>query len=293
MLRFSKPKTPGFGIAESFYLSVLSSHAVLPSMLAIVNPGGENGAVPGFGVPLAKGVGKDVLSAPLERGAYAVASKDRKTVLSLKVLSKEEAGFDPEAFVLSELAKDATPELLARLRATWTLAQFSFESHDPKVFPALQFLLSLCVRMATLTEGVIADPISQRYMLPEDAYHPGLEARDFDPADLVSFVETKVDQGYAVFTLGLQKLALQELEIILLDSSAGPKAGRFLLGLCQGILNGRVLKLGDQVGSPKAPFQVVTGGLDRARWEGIACFELVPPTGWTPEAALDAWLESA
>lgn len=113
--QFSKPKNPGFGISRDFYLSVLSSRATLPTMLEILNPAGAAGAVEGFGAPLMEGADKAALSRPLERGVYVLASKDRKTVLRMRVLSKEEAGFDPSAFVRSSLAIGASPELLSRM----------------------------------------------------------------------------------------------------------------------------------------------------------------------------------
>ena len=124
--RFSKPKTPGFGIDRGYYLSVLSSRPTLPTPLQLANPQTSGGAVEGFAAPLAADASKDHLNMPMARGAYVVASKDRKTVLKMLVLSKEEAGFDPDAYATSALALDASQELVARLRGTWTLAQFTF-----------------------------------------------------------------------------------------------------------------------------------------------------------------------
>ena len=233
MFRFSKPKTPGFGIDKDYYLSVLSSSSQLPPLLALVNPGGDGGAVPGFGAPLASTATKEALREPLSRGAYVLSTKDRKTVLQMLVVSKEEAGYDPEAFALSDLAAGADPELVARLRGTWTLAQFRFKSHDPAVFPAIQFLLSLCVRMASLAEGVVADPISQRYSLPEDAFHPTLGDPPIDIRDLVTVKVGGAEDGLSAYTLGMQKLSLPEFEILGLTEAAEADAVRFLLGLCQ------------------------------------------------------------
>src|SRR5436190_1574007 len=97
MLRFSRPKGPGFGISGGYYLSVLSSHATLPRIIEVINPTGDGGAVTGFGAPLALDATKQALAEPMSRGAYVLASKDRKTVLKMLVMSKDETGFDPEA----------------------------------------------------------------------------------------------------------------------------------------------------------------------------------------------------
>lgn len=293
MFRFSKPKTPGFGIDKGYYLSVLSSHATLPPIAALINPGGDDGAVPGFGAPLASDASKQTLREPIERGAYAISTKDRKTVLQMLVVSKEEAGFDPEAFALSDLAVGEDPELLARLRGTWTLAQFMFKSHEPSVFPSVQFLLAVCVRLATLCEGVVADPISQRYLLPEQAIHPTLGDPPLDVRDLVSVKTAAADPGLTVFTLGMQKLGLPEFEILGLTEAGEENAIRFLYGLCQWVMRGHVIEPGAKLGTSSAPMQAAVGGFDRGRWEGTACLELLPPTRMTADEALAIWQRDA
>jgi len=293
MLRFSKPKNPGFGIDKDYFLSVLSSSSILPPLLAVVNPNGDGGAVPGFGAPLATDATKDSLTRPLERGAYVISTKDRKTVLQMLVVSKEEAGYDPEAFARSELAAGADPELMARLRGTWNLAQFRFKSHDPAVFPALQFLLAICVRLASLAEGVVADPISERYLLPEDALHPTIGDPPIDVRDLVVIKVRGAEEGLAAYTLGMQKLSLPEFEILGLTEAGEENAVRFLLGLSQWVLRGHLVQPGVKVGDPAAPMQVAVGGFDRSRWEGTTCFELLPPTRMTADEALAIWRANA
>src|SRR5688572_11612277 len=140
---FGKPKTPGFGISKAYYLSVLSAKATLPQIVEVVNPKGSDGAVEGFGAPLMTDSTKDDLQKPMSRGAYAIASKDRKTVLKLIVVPKEEAGFDPDAFLRSPQAAALPQDMANRIRATWSLLQLTFESHDPMVYPALDFFESI------------------------------------------------------------------------------------------------------------------------------------------------------
>ena len=89
---FKKEKTPGFGLSQQYYISVLACTPSLPGLLAIINPKGEGGAATGFGLPWKTDVTEAEIAQPLMRGEYIFSSHDRKTVLRAKVLSKEEAG---------------------------------------------------------------------------------------------------------------------------------------------------------------------------------------------------------
>lgn len=288
IFKFAKPKTPGYGLSSGFYLSVLSGHAQLPAPAQVANPKGEDGAIEGFIAPLMSGSSKDDLGKPMARGVYAVATPDRKTVIRLRVVSKEEAGFDPEPLASSALALTISPEALARVRATWTLLQLTFESHDPMVAPSLAFLYAFSKRLAELTEGVVADPIAQRYMLPSELPQPE-EAAAIAAPDHVSVRMLGGAGSESAFTMGMQKFGLPEFELNELEQGAEPLAGAFLLSVCQALLDGTELNPGDKVGSRGAPFDVAVGGLDRGRWEGIPVFELLPARGKTVAEGLAAW----
>lgn len=286
---FSKPKTPGFGIQRTYYLTVLSSKATLPPILLLINPKGEGGAVEGFGAPLAPDVPKDALGRPMERGAYAIASKDQKTVLRLLVMSKEEANFDPEPFLRSALAAELDPELLNRVRATWTIGQLVFESHDPMVYPALDFQLEFAARFAELTDGVVADPVSRRYLLPEQVRQIVRADPKIDARDVVGLSHRAKETGIHLFTLGMQKFGLAELEIAGLELTDLRLAETLLVSLCQSALLGTFPENGDKVGAPGYEFEIRDGGFDRSIWEGVKVFELLPPTMKTPGECLRAW----
>jgi hypothetical protein len=262
---------------------------VLPSILELVNPKGEGGAAEGFGAPLAAGADKNVLQRPLERGAYAVATRDRKTVLRMLILSRDEAGYDPEAFVHSSLAEGADPELLARMRGAWTLAQFNFESHDPDVYPALDFLLGLVVRLGHLGEGVVADPIARRYRLPELVFARDRVDPHIDVRDHVSIQFRPEGDKVHAFTLGMQKFSLQEYEIQGIQPGDEDLAGRLLIAVGQRVLLGDLTRNGERFGAPKSAFEAREGGFNRGLWEGIPVFELIPPTGRTVGECLRAW----
>ena len=289
MIRFRKPKGPGFGIDAGFYLSVLSTRTPMPPIRRLMNPKGEGGALVGFGVPLAAGLEKSDLDRPMERGVYALATKDRRTVLKMRMLSKEEAGFDPEAFLRSSLAQGLDPELLVRLKATWTVAQLTFESHDPEVYPALDFLVDVAGRLAYLSDGAIADPVARRYLLPHELRQAVRLDPKVDAREAVGIGRRGTAGREHVATHGLTKFGMPELEIENLLPDEIGLAGRFLIACAQSALLGDPPATGDRYGAPNALFEAREGGFDRAAWEGIPVLELLPPTRLTAGEALREW----
>lgn len=269
-MRFSRPKSPGYGISRNYYLTALACKASMPSILDIVNPNGQSGAVVGFGVPLAKDSSPESLARPLQRGAYALATKDRKTVVRCLVVSKEEAGFDPEALLDSGLAQDLGEEKIARVRAVWSLVQLAFETYDPSVDVSVDFLVQISVRVAQLTDGVVADAISQRYFLPEELSARTGSVRD----DLAFHVSTIAGSDGALRTFGLQKFALPEFELSGVGTHELPIADRLLRSLCREALSGSKFGSGSLVGSGKLPFR-----LNASEAAGQISLKLEPANG--------------
>lgn len=282
-------KTPGYGINAKFYLSVLAAKAALPALKDIVNPSGEDGAVVGFAVPIAKDAGKETLAQPIHRGAYALSTKDRKTIIKMLVVSKEEAGYDPNAFLRSSVATAFSEETRQRISATWTLLQLTFETHEPMVGGAIRFLHACARRLAELTEGVIADPITELYLLPEELRIIDDGTPKVHVEDIVRIVEKPRDHGLWIYSRGMEKLSLPEFEMFEVPAEDAALAHQLLLGLEAGILSGNKVVVGGRVGAPSCPLQIAPGGLDRGTWEGTLCYELIPPTGKTISEALRAW----
>lgn len=287
-----KAKTPGFGISKGFYLTVLASDSVLPSLLVLLNPKGEGRAVKGFGVPMQKDAAKEDLAKPLSRGFYGLASPDQKTLLKLAVVSKEEAGFDPGPLLKSPAAMLMKDDIRLGIAGAWHLLQFTFESFDPEVYPALEFLHSVVRRTAECSSGIIADPLSQVYWTLADFPLEPDPGRSYSTPALISTKERAESAGLNIYTLGLQKFALPELEIKGVSPSESEAGQAFLLSLSQGILGGDKLELGQRVGHGDASFLVIQGGSDRAHWDGIPCFELVPNSTLTSTAILKLWQDS-
>lgn len=292
MLKFSKPKGSGLLISKGCYLSVLAARAQLPALLDVINPKGENGAVAGFGVPLAKDSTKDDLGRPLSRGVYAVSTPDRKTLLKLMVMPREEAGFDPSAFARTEAAQAWDPELRLRVESTWMLMQLTFESYDPETYPALDFFLTVAKRLAELCDGAVADPVAQVYRLPSQVFSARPAGVPIAAADHVN-VKVRPHEGRShAYTLGMTKFDLPEVEVYGVSVANGEAARRFLIGLVQSVLLGARLEPGAVVGAKGAPLKVAVGGLDRSMWEGIPCLELIPDSKASVDDAIVAWAES-
>jgi hypothetical protein len=289
LLNMGKAKTPGFGISKSFYLSVLANAPVLPPLTAIVNPKGTGGAIKGFGVPLKVGARKEEIAEPLMRGMYGIASLDQKTALKLTVISKEEAGFDPSPMLQSASGMALDPEVRTRIAAAWNLMQVTFESHDPAVYPALDFLMGIVRKMALLTDGVIADPMCQAYRLPHGQEEVHDEGLPFSTESHIAIRQLPRGPGFHLSTLGLAKFAMHEVEIDGVDQAAVAAGKMMLLGVAQSCLQGKKVEPGDRLGSPAKPLRVAEGGLDRGMWDGIPCLELIPDIQGETSASLLAW----
>ena len=293
LFRFSKPRTPGFGISSEYYLTVLATVETLPTLLTLINPRGDGGATVGFGVPLRRDAVKEELNVPLQRGTYGLASKDRKTALKMRVMTVQEINFDPLAFSRSAAATTAEPELLRRMALVKHLCQFNFESHDPTVAPALNFILGLVVRLATITDGVIADPLAERYLLPQRAIYADRLDVTIDARNHVSIGLRLLPTGLHAYTRGLRKFLLPELEIQELRDGDESIASRLLMSLAQRCLQGQVIQENERLGKGNQSLFAQPGGLDSALWQGCEVLELRPPVGGDASAAIRAISNSA
>ncbi len=238
-LSFRKPESRlRFGISQDAYLSILIGTSVAPTLNRVMNPAGADGAVEGFLAPL-KSTDKSLLMLPMSRGMYAAASKDQKTILTIMLMPVDEAGFDPGLFLRSTLAQNYSTEVRQRIGAAWHLAQIRFESYDPSVYASLDLWMKVATRIAEITEGVVADPISARYLLPEEVFqtvrlHPTVDAREH--------LGFEVMNGY-LSSLGMVKFVLPE---ILVEHVPGfeIKCQSLILGAAQRVLQGELLEPG-------------------------------------------------
>ena len=283
-----KPKSPGFGISKNFYLTVLATSPILPSMRDLTSQKPINGEVLAMGAPLAKAATKEDLFAPLSFGAYGVVSIDKRTLIKMLVVDPEKAGFDPLIYTESADAANASPEVISRVKGAWTMTQLNVETYDPGVYHSMRIMMRLAKRIGEMSVGVIADPISQRYQLPDDFYNENFDDEPLRPQELVEIHQDPSESGLKLYTLGLQKIDLPELELDGVDPSDIRLGVRFLLRTVKLILSGKPLELDDKLGSKDVHFQVASGGFNRKLWEGIPVFELIPSPQFEVHKILEA-----
>jgi len=192
-------KTIGYGIARECYLIVLGGSASLPSPRELCDPKGEIAAMI---APMGAGQDRSALDRPMNHGLYAVASPDRKTVIQLSVGGRDDSGFSAEAAIASPQLQPLGDEVIARMQGFWHVFALSFSSHDPMVYPALELQWRLAQRLAALTDGVVGDPLAERYLLPE-------RGAGFSASQLVRI---RCVEGLMV-TAGMVKLGLPEFVI--------------------------------------------------------------------------------
>lgn len=265
----------------------------MPSIQDLVDPKGTGGRVPGMGVPLTSGATKDDLDKPLQRGVYAVASPDQKTVLKLRVFSKEEANFSPDAVLASPLAESLDEESRGRIRATWTILQLTFEAFDPALYPALRFMLSLASRLGELCQGVIADPLSQVYRVPSSIPSPTPDGQEFEVRDFVSTTRQLGQGNWTFSTAGLAKFDQPEVVLSEVPDAWTVAAESLLLSVAAGVMKGRTLSPGDKLVSEQG-WVVAVSGDNVAAQSGIgpARFELLPAGKRSVQDSLADWMQS-
>lgn len=282
-----KDKSPGFGIASDFYLTVLAARADLPSPSRLLHPKGEGGRVAGFIAPLDKEATKEDLERPLQAGHYVIASLDKKTVLQLTIVPKEHVQYDPEA-VIRTLGSDLSPETAQRMRATWNLLQLTIKSFHRSVYPTLNFLLLVAQKLGYETDGVIADPLSEAYRLPQDLIAPPNDPLPFATRDFVRIKIVDYNKNTRLHTLGMVKFALPELEIVDVPESHSAIAVGLLYSLATYRLTGQSIEPGNVFGDRKHPLRVAHSA-DSDYWQGRPALELIPDNREVITETLDSW----
>lgn len=302
LFKFQLEKGPGYGISQNFYLVVLSPNPVLPAARQVVNGKAEGGAIPGVIAPLTESGPPQILNEPLHPGLYAISSIDRKTLIELRVQAMADSPFDPVVLAESDLGRGLDPEVLNRIRASWTISQLRVKTFDPQVHPSMLMTLGVAARLGQLAGGVIGDPMSLRYLLPENVL-------TLNPAAAGTKRSSKRELPYSIETVvsvhselsrtstqvlqqivayGLERFDLPPIGFTELPVECLPMAKSVLLSLCRDVLiSGEKALLGN-LGSEQFP--LVT---QLAIWKSRRTGELVlaPPdgAGYTTEVGLRAW----
>lgn len=258
LFKFGMPKTPGFGISASYYLTLAASRTPLPALAEIVDPYGKDGAVAGMGVPNDPMMGKETLTQPLIRGSYTFTTRDKRSVVAATVLTKSELGFDERDLLARKEMQGIDPIKRSRLERVSVMIQLKFLSHAPEVYPAIDFILHLAERIGVLSEAVVADPLSERWLLPEHLFFPrDLDVR-FSVRDMVDVtIRRTPDHGLVLDTRGLCKFDLPEFHCSDVDEDILELGVDLLYTLSHSVMLGEKFRPGETVGAEAMPFVLV------------------------------------
>ncbi len=278
---FGLARVPDSGIDRRYYLSVLSSlRATMPSIYEIVNPAGT-GTVVGFGVPLAQN--PKGLRRPLERGAHAVASRDRETVLKMLILSRGKAGYDPEAFAQSQqLAVGADPSFSRGCGRRGRSRNSRLSRTTRRGLPRRS--TSSCRPPPRRSQrGRRRGP--HRAAVP--AASPGGPLRPRRPPGgrarpRVCQHSRSPEREFITLRSACKDSASRSWNFPDCRTARRVRGGTVLLVLCQRVPARKLHSSGERFG----PFEVREGGFDRGLWEGVPVLELLPPTAMTAGDAL-------
>lgn len=204
MRLFSKPK-PILTLSKGFYMTVFSTSSVLPPLIDLIHPRRMNHVVVGMGAPMVGYADPETLAEPMKPGPFALVTMNRKTVLRTLIMSIDECTIDLNAIAAEQATLGIDEETMARLRGAWFVTQFSFESFDPQIFASIRFLYRLADRLAELTDGVIADPLAQRYIRPGQLFRDTFDEEPLQPLEVVSVGELPGETGPRLRTFGMGK----------------------------------------------------------------------------------------
>ncbi len=204
MRLFSKPR-PILTLSKGFYMTVFSTTPIMPPIIDVIHPRRMSHAVVGMGAPLKGHADPESLAEPMKTGPYALVTMNRKTVIKTLVMPIDECDIDINAIAAEQAAIGVDFEALSRLRAAWFVTQFSFESYDPQIFASIRFLYRLTDRLAELTNGIIADPLAQRYVMPGSLFRESYDEDPLHPHELISIAELPGKDGPRLRTLGMAK----------------------------------------------------------------------------------------
>lgn len=209
-------------------MTVFSTHSTLPPLIDLIHPRRMNHVVVGMGAPMVGQADPETLAEPMKPGPYALVTMNRKTVLKTLVMPIDECNIDLNAIAAEQSALGIDSEAMTRLKAAWFVTQFSFESFDPQIFASIRFLYRLTDRLAELTEGVIADPLAQRYVRPSFLYRESYDEDPLHPLEMISIAELPGDQGPRLRTFGMAKFDHHDFALEL-PHADHIKDGHFLL----------------------------------------------------------------
>ena len=267
---------------------VSMTNANLPTLVALANPSGAEGAVPGMAGPAEGQPSAENMLRPMQEGQY-VAISPGGGLCGLRVERVEPGAeplrLDPETFEASGL----TEEMLAKFNRPVWRAILEMVQPAAEVRETVIFGTRVAQRLAGLGDGVVMDLSAWRFFGPEgwpvDEANPEFDAR--------KFVHIHIESESRWFhTHGLAKFGRPELEIYDVPAELAEIAYATLLDISQYVITSEVIEPGQTCGDPNQPFYAREGTRNRdEHWKEVAVLELVdvnergkPVTSGAPKA---------
>lgn len=262
----------------------------MPPLLQIINPDGSNGAVRGFGAPLAPDASKDTLNVPLLAGAYALTTADKLTIVQMDVFNRADV---PQFQLPNDLASLKTANLdgekLRRAQTAGFITNFVLRGYDPGVYISVQFFVDCARRLADISDGVIADPLAETYRAPEEMRLPNKLDQRIDFREIGSIKLARLSDGCWISTRGLVKFNLPEFEMYGVPENLAETAAKMAIAAAQQALMGLPLKEGETAFAPEEPLHLVRGTRSRDEWGDRPTLEMRDKNSTGAAKGVEAW----
>jgi len=269
MWPFSKKWTP----PEPQLAMVISlTKPELPSLLALTNPAGLEGAVTGMAGPAAGKPTAENMAGPLQAGDY-VAISPGKGMCSLTVerveTQAEPLSFEPPLMEASGL----TAEMLAKFNQPVWRVIIQIQDPGKDIIGSVRFATQLAQRLASLADGIVMDTAAYRFFGPA-GWAVENPLGEFDAREHVH-IHIEGDTGW-FHTHGLIKFGRPELEIYDVPEGLAGVAYGTLFDIAQYVITTAMIEPGQTCGDPSQPFHARAGSKNsKDHWNGTQVLELV------------------
>jgi len=245
----------------------------LPTLIALANPAGEEGAVLGMAGPAEAKPSAENMLGPMQEGQFVTISP-AGGMCGLQVERVEPGAtglsLDPASLEISGL----TEEMLAKFnRPVWRII-LQMAQPAANVQETVIFATRIAQRLAALGDGVVMDTAAYRFFGPEgwvvEEPNPEFDVREHVHIHLES------DSGW-LHTHGLIKFGRPEMEIYDVPSELAQIGYATLLDISQYIVTSSALvEPGETCGDPTQPLYARVGTKNReGHWNEVSVLELV------------------
>jgi hypothetical protein len=165
------------------------------------------------------------------------------------------------------------PEAERRWREAASEVVLELGRSDKPVGPNIAVGMNLADAIAEAAEGVIADPVAQRLVLPGE-WRAKEKLPGFDPSEHLTLHVVEDGEAFWVHTHGLLKFGRAELELFDVPRDRHDEAVTLLLGIAAYAIDGPALLPGHTVGALDARLRAYRGTRERDHWQDTPVLEL-------------------